>query len=70
VLWDPEADLGYQMTGEVNGVQEKAAANGHAPGFDEAASTPKVEKELLVHVENVLLFSHALHRDRVLKGDE
>lgn len=64
VLWDPEIDFGYQVFGEVEQIQEKASLNGY--GIDEPANLPQVERELIVRVKQVCLFSHAPHTDRVL----
>jgi hypothetical protein len=66
VLWDPDIDVGYQVLGEVEEIQEKANLGVFMPETDEADSLPHVERELLVRVREVLLFCHAPHTDRVI----
>jgi hypothetical protein len=66
VLWDPDIDVGYQVLGEVEEIQEKANLSGFMPETDETDSLPHVERELLVRVREVLLFCHAPHTDRVI----
>ena len=66
VLWNPDIDVGYQVLGEVEEIQEKANLSGFMPETDEADSLPHVERELLVRVREVLLFCHAPHTDRVI----
>jgi hypothetical protein len=66
VIWDPEADIGYQVTGEVEDIREKAVLNGYGPEADESSSMPQVERELHVRAKEVFLFCHAPHTDRVM----
>ena len=66
VIWDPEADLGYQMTGEVEEIRGKAVLNGFGPETDDTAYLPQVERELIVRIQEILLFCHAPHTDRVM----
>jgi hypothetical protein len=54
------------VLGEVEEIQEKANLNGFMPETGEADSLPRVERELLVRVREVLLFCHAPHTDRVI----
>ncbi len=67
VLWDPDTDVGYQVLGEVEEIQEKASLNGFLPETDEFQSLPQVERDLLVRVKEVLLFCHAPHTDRIME---
>lgn len=64
VVWDPEIDFGYQVLGEVEQILEKASLNGYA--IDEPADLPQMERELVVRVKEVCIFSHAPHTDRVV----
>ena len=66
VFWDPETDFGYQLLGEVEDIREKAILDGYGPETKEPAVLPQVERELLVRVKEVCIFSHAPHTDRVL----
>jgi hypothetical protein len=66
VLWDPDIDVGYQLVGEVEEIQERASLDGLLPETDETNALPQVERELLVRVKEVLLFCHAPHTDRVI----
>ena len=66
VIWDPAADLGYQMTGEVEDIREKAVLDGYGPETDDISYLPQVERELFVRIKEVFLFCHAPHTDRVM----
>lgn len=60
VIWDPENDLGHQLLGRLERLEEVAMLDGYDP---EAPVTPQVERRMVVRVERVLAFSHAPHSD-------
>jgi predicted pyridoxine 5'-phosphate oxidase superfamily flavin-nucleotide-binding protein len=62
LIWDQVRDVGYQLLGKVERIRDLSILDGFVP---EAATTPfpQVEREVVVHVEQVLRFSHAPHRD-------
>jgi hypothetical protein len=64
VVWDAACDVGYQLLGEVEQVNELAMMDGYAPGKENNLPLmPQVERELLTHIDKVLVFSHAPHSD-------
>lgn len=66
VLWDPDIDMGYQVLGEVEEIEEKATLDGYLPDTAGTGLLPQAERELRVRVREVLLFCHAPHTDRVI----
>ena len=64
VIWDSQKDLGYQLLGETEGVEELAMLDGYAPGEEKEPSPPQVERKLIVRVERIIDFRHAPHSDR------
>ncbi|MFB0536545.1 MAG: pyridoxamine 5'-phosphate oxidase family protein [Anaerolineae bacterium] len=63
VVWDPTADTGYQLLGEVEEVRELSILDGYVPGEEDKPPLPQLERELLVRVDEILAFSHAPHGD-------
>jgi hypothetical protein len=63
VIWDPKVDIGYQLLGETEKVQEIAMMNGYAPGLESKSPLPQVERQLLVRVDKIIDFKHAPHSD-------
>lgn len=63
VVWDAAADIGYQILGVVEKVEEEAMMDGYSAEMEESTQPPQVERQLLVHVDKVLHFSHAPHID-------
>jgi predicted pyridoxine 5'-phosphate oxidase superfamily flavin-nucleotide-binding protein len=65
LVWNDARDVGYQIVGEVERIQELSILNGYLP---EKTSTPvpQVEWELSVRIEEVLGFSNAAHSDEPL----
>jgi hypothetical protein len=66
VVWDPEADTGYQLLGEVERIRDLSILDGYLPQAEERRRVPQVERELLIRVERVLIFSEAPHQDAPL----
>lgn len=63
VVWDPQGDIGYQLLGKVEKVEELAMMDGYAPDRDFKAHLPQVERQLLVRVKKIIGFKHAPHSD-------
>ena len=63
VVWQPATDVGYQLLGEVEDVQETAFMDGYAAELEGMPPSPQVERTLMVRVDKVLAFSHAPHSD-------
>jgi uncharacterized protein len=66
VVWDSQSDRGYQLSGEVEHIQETAMLDGFAPELTERPPVPQIQRKLVVRVDTVLSFSHAHHTDEVL----
>jgi hypothetical protein len=64
VVWDPLRDLGYQLLGEAEKVEELAMMDGYAPGEGNLPPLPQVERQLTVRVDKITDFRHAPHSDR------
>jgi len=64
VVWDPLRDLGYQLLGETEKVEELAMMDGYAPGEEKNPPLPQVERQLTVRVDKITDFRHAPHSDR------
>ena len=65
VVWDPAADQGYQLLGEIQNVGEVSMMDGYVPG-EEESSLPQVERRLLVHIDKLIEFKRGVHSDREL----
>ena len=65
VAWDPETDVGHQLVGEVEKIEEIAMMNGFSPDLETATQLPQAERKLIIRVDQVLAFSHAPHSDTV-----
>ena len=63
VIWDPKVDIGYQLLGQAEKVEEIAMMNGYTPGAGSQPSLPQVERQLLVRVDKIIDFKHAAHSD-------
>ncbi|MDX9785897.1 MAG: pyridoxamine 5'-phosphate oxidase family protein [Desulfobacterales bacterium] len=63
VVWEPDPDQGYQLTGKVEKVEELAILNGFSHGIESMHPIPQVERKLIVHVEKTFSFTHAPHND-------
>jgi predicted pyridoxine 5'-phosphate oxidase superfamily flavin-nucleotide-binding protein len=61
VIWDNREELGFQLLGEVELIENIAILNGYIP--EEVEPPPQEERQLLVCVHKILNFSHAPHKD-------
>jgi len=64
VVWDPVSDTGYQLSGEVEQVEELAFLNGYLPEEKRARAVPQTERRLTIRVTTVIPFSRAPHTDQ------
>jgi hypothetical protein len=63
VVWDSVADAGYQVLGEVEDIRDLSVLDGFMPGEAQMPSIPQIERELIVHVDQILDFRQAPHTD-------
>ncbi len=63
VVWDPSSDAGYQLVGELEDIRDLGVRDGYAPKVESSTPVPRVERQLLVHIDRVLEFSRAPHTD-------
>ncbi len=61
VVWDPKTDVGYQLLGETEEVNEVAMMNGYLS--DQQDPMPQVERQLIVRVDKIISFKQAPHSD-------
>jgi len=65
VIWDPAADDGYEILGEVLMFEGEAFLNGFAPEVEENAHLPQVKRRLIIRAERITSFNHALRCDAI-----
>ncbi len=63
VIWDPAADQGYQLLGEVEEIRDLGIVTGHNGGAEGSPPVPVVERQLTVHVDRAMLFRRGPHLD-------
>lgn len=63
VVWDPASDIGYQLLGDLERVEDMAMMDGYVSDAKES-SLPQVERRLWVHVEKVTGFTRGAHTER------
>ncbi|MFO8085945.1 MAG: pyridoxamine 5'-phosphate oxidase family protein [Desulfobacterales bacterium] len=65
VAWDPEMDIGFQILGKVEKMEETAILNGFSAKLEQDAPIPQSERKLIILVDQVLSFRAAPHSDKV-----
>jgi hypothetical protein len=65
LIFDPTADDGYEILGEVLMFESQAFLNGFAPEVEEDAYLPQVKRKLIIRAEKITAFSHALRCDEI-----
>ena len=65
VIWDPAADDGYEIIGEVLMFEGREFLNGFAPEAEENAHMPQVKRRLIIRAERITAFSHALRCEAI-----
>ena len=63
VVWDPAANTGWQLTGQVDLVEESAILDGYDPRLPEPPM-PQTLRTLELHVDSALRFRHGPHSDK------
>ena len=63
VVWDAVEDIGYQILGEVEEMKDLGILNRYVPEMEGKISVPQVERQLVVHVDEIFEFSQASHSD-------
>jgi hypothetical protein len=63
VVWDAKRDVGYQLLGVSEKMEDLAMMNGYSSGLEDQAPLPQVERKLVVRVDKIVDFSHAPHSD-------
>jgi hypothetical protein len=64
VIWDEKDDVGYQLIGEAEQVEDICMLNGYDPKTEGAAAIPQVERRIIMRINKVIDFTHAPHTDR------
>ena len=67
VLWDATVDIGYQVLGEVETIEDMAIMNGYSPERDKIPPLPQIERKLFIKVKEIIGFSQAPHSELVIK---
>lgn len=63
VVWDRDSDSGYQMLGELEGIEELGILNGYAPELESGPPLPQVKRRLLIKVQKITDFKLGPHSD-------
>ncbi len=63
VIWDPEADQGYQLLGEMEEVRDLGIVAGYNGGEEGDPTVPMVERQLIVHIDRAMVFRRGPHLD-------
>ena len=63
IAWDPTTDRGYQMTGTVENIVNKAVMDGYGPDIKLDTPLPQADYQLIVRVKEILEFTHEPHQD-------
>ena len=63
VVWTRKMETGYQLLGELEGVQDVGILDGYSAKLEGEHPMPQVEKRLLIKVEKILEFRLGPHSD-------
>ena len=63
VVWDRDSDIGYQMPGTLEKIEELGVLNGYAPDLESKPPLPQVERRLLIKVQKITDFRLGPHSD-------
>lgn len=63
IIWDKEADFGYQLIGRFEEFKSAGVLNGYAPTIEKQSPLPQIERQLLIRIETLFNFSAAPHSD-------
>lgn len=65
LIWDPAADNGYEILGEVLMFENQAFLNGFAPEVEGSGYLPQVQRKIIIRADQITAFSHALRCDDI-----
>ncbi len=68
VVWKPDADLGYQLTGRLEKIKDLSILDGYEPLIEQRQILPQVQREILIRVDKVTLFKLGPHSDQEEKS--
>lgn len=63
VVWDKDADIGYQLVGEMEHMMDIGMIDGYTPEMKSKWPLPQVESQLVILVNKVTDFKRAPHSD-------
>ncbi len=63
VVWTKKMETGYQLLGQLAGVQDVGILDGYSAKLEGEHPMPQVEKRLLIRVEKILEFRLGPHSD-------
>lgn len=63
VVWDANKDFGYQLLGQLEGIEDTGILDGYAPEIESQSRMPQVERQLLIRADKIIEFSQAPHSD-------
>lgn len=63
VVWEPDPDHGYQLTGKVERVEDLGMLNGFSHEIEAMHPIPQEKRRFVVRVEKAFVFTHAPHSD-------
>jgi hypothetical protein len=63
VAWAPDTDVGYQVLGEVEGIEELGVLDGYGDSGVTQPSGPPVQRRFVIRADRVLHFTHMPHND-------
>jgi hypothetical protein len=63
-VWDPGADRGHQIVGDLERIDTRALLDGFAYGLESDGAVPQVERTIVMRPRRALVFTHAPHTDR------
>jgi hypothetical protein len=63
VTWDSNLDVGYQLIGWVENIEDMALLNGYAPELEDKGSIPQAKKRFTLRVDKIIGFHRAAHSD-------
>lgn len=63
VSWSATNDIGYQVIGVMEKMDETAMLNGFEPKMEPEKAVPQIERKITLRVDTVFKFSQAPHND-------
>jgi len=63
IVWNQKTDMGYQLLGECEKVEELGIMNGYSPGLEDQKLLPQVERKIIVRINKITDFKLAPHSD-------